>query len=101
MKALIASIALFSSLAAMSAETVTGPLKVWSDKKDVVVVQIQGPAAQLVFNKLSNATEQSVQQGSLTKTVRVGRDVTCESQAAIVVNYSCVLKLDSTGAIVK
>lgn len=101
MKEIIVSIALFSSLAAMSAETVTGPLKVWSDKKDVVVVQIQGPAAQLLFSKLTNATEQTVQTGSLTKTVRVGRDVTCETQAAFVVNYSCTVKVDSTGAVVK
>lgn len=101
MKALILSIALFSSLAAMSAETVaTGTLRVSTSKNDVVVL-FQGPAAQLLFNKLENATEQTVQQGSLTKTVRIGRDVTCESQAAFVVNYSCTVKVDSSGAVVK
>ena len=101
MKAFIATIAFISSLTVMSAETsATGPLKVSTDKNNVVV-KFQGPAAQLLFSKMENAKEESIQKGSLTKTVRVGRDVTCETQAAFIVTYSCTMKIDDSGAVIK
>lgn len=101
MKALITMIALVSSLTVMSSEIASGPSRVLADKKDLIVVQIQGKAAQLLFSKLENTKEESVQQGSLTKSIRVGRDITCEMQAAFVVNYSCIMKFDDSGAIIK
>lgn len=101
MKVIIATIALISSLAAMSAEiTATGPLKVWNESRNVIV-KFQGPAAEVLFRQLENAKEEVLQRGSLSRVFRVGRDVTCESETGFVVNYTCVMKIDDAGAVTK
>lgn len=101
MKSLIAAIALISSLTAISAETIaSGTVKAWTENNDTVV-KFQGPAAELTFNKLDRSLQQEVRLGSLFKTVREGADVVCERQAAIITNYSCVLKITESGTVIK
>jgi hypothetical protein len=101
MKAIIATIALISSLTAMSAEVIaTGPLRVWTESQNVVV-KFQGPAAEVLFKNLKNVKEEVLQEGCLARVVRVGRDVTCEREAGFVVIYSCEMKIDDTGAAVQ
>lgn len=97
MKAFIATIALVSSVTVSAA---TGTITVTASGNNTVV-RIQNAAAESLYNSLTNAQEVSTQQGSLTKTKRIGRDVECVRDAAIVISYSCGLKIDDTGAVVK
>lgn len=100
MKAFIATIALMASVTASAGNVQNGTLSAYTEG-NAVVIKIQNSAAKLVFEQLANAKEEVQQTGSLTRTTRFGRDVTCESLAAIVTTYSCGFKIDDTGAVVK
>lgn len=100
MKAFIATIALMASVTVSAGNVQNGTVNAYT-QGNTTVINIKNSAAQLIFSQLSNAKEEVQQVGSLTKTTRFGRDVTCESLAAIVTTYSCGFKIDDAGAVVK
>lgn len=102
MKALITVLALtvsVSSFARSPIRTWEGTSRAWNSNGNTAGVLIQGEAARVVFEKLSAATQTSKRDGSLETTVRLGRDLKCTRVSAFVLNYSCELKIDETGAV--
>nr|BDT29948.1 hypothetical protein BHI3_34140 [Bacteriovorax sp. HI3] len=102
MKTLIAVLALTASVSTFARSPIRtweGTSRAWNASGNTAGLLIQGEAARVVFEKLSAATQTSKREGSLETTVRVGRDLKCSRVSAFVLNYSCELKIDETGAV--
>ena len=102
MKTLIAVLALTASVSTFARSPIRtweGTSRAWNGSGNTAGLLIQGEAAQVVFEKLSATTQTSKREGSLETTVRVGRDLKCTRVSAFILNYSCELKIDETGAV--
>lgn len=65
--------------------------------KDYANLTIKGQAAKVIFEAMNAVAVENIREGSLMTTTKLGKDITCTLSAAVVMNYSCRMSIDSSG----